>query len=105
MDETVRADARVCPDCGQVAVGQPFCSRCGRNLTQDERLPSRSDWERDHPEEVLRSAVQASARKRRLRIASLVAGTVVLIIVVAVGLVLATRKDLTHYRIQAASMS
>ena len=38
---------RVCPDCGSPAGSQPFCARCGRNLSMVERLPTRSEWERN----------------------------------------------------------
>jgi signal peptidase I len=35
----------VCPECGEPAGSQPFCANCGRNLTREERLPSREEWE------------------------------------------------------------
>lgn len=34
----------VCPDCGEAAGGQPFCGRCGKNLSQLPRLPTRDEW-------------------------------------------------------------
>lgn len=42
---------RVCPECGEPAGSQPFCSSCGRNLTQEPRLPTRAEWETAHPED------------------------------------------------------
>ena len=41
------AEDRVCPDCGSPAGTQPFCARCGRNLSMVERLPTRMEWERN----------------------------------------------------------
>jgi signal peptidase I len=35
----------VCPECGEPAGSQPFCANCGRNLTREERLPSREEWD------------------------------------------------------------
>ena len=36
---------RVCPECGEPAGEAPFCASCGLNLTNQARLPTRSDWE------------------------------------------------------------
>jgi signal peptidase I len=38
---------RVCPECGASAGEAPFCANCGRNLTKEDRLPSREEWGRD----------------------------------------------------------
>jgi predicted RNA-binding Zn-ribbon protein involved in translation (DUF1610 family) len=35
---------RVCPDCGEPAGAQPFCSSCGVNLASQKRLPTRDEW-------------------------------------------------------------
>jgi RNA polymerase subunit RPABC4/transcription elongation factor Spt4 len=40
--------ARVCPECGELAGNQPFCAACGKNLTNEDRLPSRTEWEAAH---------------------------------------------------------
>lgn len=47
---------RVCPECGEPAGDQPFCSSCGRNLAYEHRLPSREEWEsgQTHPPRPLR---------------------------------------------------
>src|SRR5688572_30734081 len=45
---SVPFDARVCPECGEPAGAQPFCAGCGVNLSQQPRLPSRAEWEREH---------------------------------------------------------
>lgn len=40
-------DTRVCPDC-EPAGTQPFCDSCGLNLTSQERLPTREEWQSKH---------------------------------------------------------
>jgi signal peptidase I len=40
----VEATTRVCPECGSPAGAQPFCGTCGRNLSREERLPTRQEW-------------------------------------------------------------
>jgi uncharacterized RDD family membrane protein YckC len=48
-DENIPSTARVCPECGELAGSQPFCAACGLNLSQQQRLPSRGEWEVAHP--------------------------------------------------------
>ena len=45
--------ARVCPECGEPAGSQPFCASCGRNLSHQERLPTREAWEAERAFEGL----------------------------------------------------
>lgn len=40
--------ARVCPRCGEAAGEQRFCGGCGLNLAQQEEIPTRAEWEREH---------------------------------------------------------
>jgi hypothetical protein len=49
---TIRPTERVCPDCGRPAGQQPFCAGCGINLSNHERLPTREQWEAEHPDRV-----------------------------------------------------
>jgi hypothetical protein len=39
------SEVRVCPFCGQPPGAGLFCDACGRNLSQIEQLPTRSEWE------------------------------------------------------------
>ena len=40
---------RVCPHCGEPPGGGVFCEACGRNLSGEEQLPTREEWEAEHP--------------------------------------------------------
>lgn len=49
MDATVTDPAaRVCPRCGEEAGEQRFCGGCGLNLSAQNELPTRSEWEKAH---------------------------------------------------------
>ena len=41
----MEAGQRVCPRCGSPAGQDPFCSRCGLNLSELPSLPTRQEWE------------------------------------------------------------
>jgi ribosomal protein L37E len=48
MNETsglTSRDHRVCVRCGETAGEQRFCSACGLNLSVQQELPSRAEWE------------------------------------------------------------
>jgi hypothetical protein len=58
-------DVRVCPDCGNKAGAEPFCSSCGLNLSGLKRLPARADWEAEHqPTEPEATEPKASEPER-----------------------------------------
>ena len=61
-DVTVRADARVCPECGVPAGSSPFCANCGLNLSSTTRLPTRAEWEAGT---ITASPAGEGARRRR----------------------------------------
>ena len=42
-------DIRVCPACGAPAGAQPACGHCGRELAGHDDLPTRAEWEHEHP--------------------------------------------------------
>jgi signal peptidase I len=81
-------DRHVCPECGALAGKQPFCDECGRNLGREQRLPSRREWERSHPEEAAAKAQRArqDSRRRRRVLAPLliVLGAIAILAVVVV---------------------
>lgn len=62
-----RRERRVCPECGDPAGDQPFCQRCGRNLSQEERLPTRREWEKTHRDAAEADVQLARRRSRRRR--------------------------------------
>src|SRR4051794_553396 len=91
---------RVCPECGAPAGEAPFCANCGRNLTHEERLPSRGDWERDRLV-GRRSEVQADApaeRAPRSRRALRIVLGVGLLAAIAVGAVIALAGSGSDHR-------
>lgn len=97
-------DQHVCPECGVSAGEQPFCGGCGRNLSQERRLPSRGEWEQEHPDAaaVEKESAQRASR-RRWRVLAPVLAVFALVGIVAVVVLLA-RHDVRTLRVPSGSM-
>ena len=92
----------MCPDCGGDAGTQPFCAACGRNLTQVERLPTRSEWEseqadtetpavestetpQDNQGDEMAGSLRTSSRGRAVALCAVIALAIVCLVVVFTG--------------------
>jgi hypothetical protein len=57
----MEARARVCAFCGEPPGSGVFCEACGRNLAEVEQLPTRAQWEAEHPPADDRTPAEATA--------------------------------------------
>lgn len=94
-------DQRVCPRCGAPAGGHTFCERCGCNLAQERRLPTRGEWELYYRDATAADAERAQQRLRAARAPFLV---VLALVAIAAVVVLAAHHNVRAFAARGGSM-